>query len=118
MKVVKSENIGITNITVFKYDKVSIYGGEYAIFKNGIEIFGELCLDAAIDIFKKSVAAHKESQRTHKYRIQNREGRIMHTGTKTGSWFNLERAKEIVDYSKGEMIYEYNENQVPLWEVL
>lgn len=60
MKAVKTENIGITNITVFKYDKISMYGGEYAIFKNGIEIFGELCLDAAIDTFKEVVAAQKE----------------------------------------------------------
>jgi hypothetical protein len=34
-----------------------------------------------------------------------------------GSWFTLEKAKELVNYSNGEMIYEYDYNGEQLWEV-
>jgi len=53
-----------------------------------------------------------------KYRILNSNGRIKYTGTEMGSWFTLEKAKELVDYSQGEMIYEYDNNGDPIWEVL
>ena len=46
-----------------------------------------------------------------KYRILTEDRRIKFIGTEKGSWFTLDRAKELVDQSKGEMIYEYNENQ-------
>jgi len=51
------------------------------------------------------------------YRILNSEGKIKYTGTEMGSWFSLEKAKKIVDYSKGEMIYEYDNNGEKLYEV-
>ena len=53
-----------------------------------------------------------------KYRILNSDGRIKYTGTEMGSWFTLEKAKQIVDYSQGEMIYEYDNNGERLYEVL
>ena len=52
------------------------------------------------------------------YRILNADRTVKFTGTETGSWFTLERAKELVDYSAGEMIYEYDNNGNRLWEVL
>lgn len=42
------------------------------------------------------------------YRILNSDMTIKYAGTGLYSWFTLEYAREIVDYQKGEMIYEYN----------
>ena len=53
-----------------------------------------------------------------RYRIIDSNGRVKYTGgTETGSWFSLERAKELVNRANGEMIYEYNYNGDMLWEV-
>lgn len=53
------------------------------------------------------------------YRILKSDRTIKFTGgTEEGSWFTLERAKELVDYSNGEMIYEYDDNGNRLWEIL
>ena len=52
-----------------------------------------------------------------KYRILDSDGRIKYTGTEMGSWFNLEKAKQLVNYSNGEMIYEYDYNGNKLYEV-
>ena len=39
------------------------------------------------------------------YRIQTAEGKLKYTGgTEIGSWFFLEDARALVDYSKGEKI--------------
>lgn len=39
------------------------------------------------------------------YRIQTAEGKLKYTGgTEMGSWFFLEDARALVDYSKGEKI--------------
>jgi DNA polymerase-3 subunit beta len=52
-----------------------------------------------------------------RYRIIDSNGRIKYTGTEMGSWFNLEKAKQLVNYSNGEMIYEYDYNGNKLYEV-
>lgn len=53
-----------------------------------------------------------------KYRILTEDGKIKYAGTGFDSWFSLEKAKEKVDYTKGEMIYEWDlKTQEPLWEV-
>lgn len=50
------------------------------------------------------------------YRIHNIENKVMHTGG--NSWMTLEEARKLVDYSKGEMIYEYSDDYMDtLWEV-
>ena len=52
-----------------------------------------------------------------KYRILTAEGRIKYTGTIQGSWFTLEKARTLVNYELGEMIYEYNYDRERMWEV-
>jgi hypothetical protein len=52
-----------------------------------------------------------------RYRILDSNGRLKYTGTEMGSWFNLEKAKQLVNRSNGEMIYEYDYNGEQLWEV-
>ena len=52
------------------------------------------------------------------YRIITAENKIKFAGTNKASWMTLENAKKEVDYSKGEMIFEYNNNNEKLWEVL
>ena len=53
-----------------------------------------------------------------RYRIRKSNGNIKYAGTDEPSWFfNLEKARELVDYSNGEMIYEYDKNGDELWEV-
>jgi hypothetical protein len=42
-----------------------------------------------------------------KYRILTADRRLKYAGTDTGSWFTLEKARQLVNYSAGEMIYEY-----------
>lgn len=51
------------------------------------------------------------------YRILTSEGKIKFTGSDTGSWFSLEDARKIVDYSNGEMIYEFSINGERLHEI-
>jgi hypothetical protein len=54
-----------------------------------------------------------------RYRILKPDMRIKYAGTDSPSWFfSLDEAKKHVDYSKGEMIYEYDINGDRLWEVL
>jgi len=53
-----------------------------------------------------------------RYRIIDSNGRVKYTGgTEMGSWFTLDKAKKLVNYSNGEMIYEYDYNGEQLWEV-
>lgn len=52
------------------------------------------------------------------YRIYTADRRIKYVGTGLNSWFTLEQAKQKVDYSMGEMIYEFDKNSDPLWEAL
>ncbi len=51
------------------------------------------------------------------YRIVTEDYRIKYAGTGHDSWFTLDKARKLVDYSKGEMIYEYNHNGDMIWEV-
>jgi hypothetical protein len=52
------------------------------------------------------------------YRIIREDGRIKYAGTDMPSWLTLETARKLVNYSKGEMIYQYDEKGNKLWEVL
>lgn len=52
-----------------------------------------------------------------KYRIVKSNGTLLNAGTDKPSWFTLEKARELVDYSKGEKIIEHN-GMYALWEVL
>lgn len=51
------------------------------------------------------------------YRIQTKEGKIKFAGTGQDSWFTLDKARELVNYSEGERIIESNGVDI-LWEVL
>lgn len=51
------------------------------------------------------------------YRILTAEGKIKFTGSEIGSWFSLEKARELVNYSEGEMIYQFDSNGERLFEV-
>lgn len=50
------------------------------------------------------------------YRIENPDGTILNAGTGLDSWFSLEKARELVDYSKGQRIIE-SDGVNTLWEV-
>ena len=52
-----------------------------------------------------------------RYRIRKSNGNIKYAGTDYPSWFTLEKARELVNYSNGEMIYEYDNFGDELWEV-
>jgi hypothetical protein len=52
-----------------------------------------------------------------KYRIQTADGKIKFAGTDFNSWFTLEDARNLVDYSSGERIIEHDGVNI-LWEVL
>jgi hypothetical protein len=52
------------------------------------------------------------------YRILTADYKIKFTGTDNPSWFTIEAAKSLVDYSKGEKIYEYNSKGERMWEIL
>ena len=51
------------------------------------------------------------------YRIVKQDRKIKYAGTDKPSWLSLEMAKDLVDYDKGEAIYEFNAGGDPLWEV-
>jgi hypothetical protein len=53
-----------------------------------------------------------------KYRILTKDRKIKYAGTGHDSWFTLEKAKKLVDRTKGEMIYEFDKEGRPMWEVL
>jgi len=52
-----------------------------------------------------------------KYRIQKENGTILNAGTGENSWFTLEKARVLVDYSKGQRIME-SDGVYLLWETL
>lgn len=52
----------------------------------------------------------------YKYRIRSEDGRFKNAGTGRNSWFNLEEARNLVNYSAGEAIVEHDGVDV-LWEV-
>lgn len=51
-----------------------------------------------------------------RYRIIKENGKILNARTDSPSWFTLEKAREIVNYEKGQMIYEHDGVNL-LWEV-
>lgn len=51
-----------------------------------------------------------------KYRIQNKNGTFLNAGTDLSSWFTLEKARKIVNYSEGQKIVESDGVNI-LWEV-
>jgi hypothetical protein len=50
------------------------------------------------------------------YRILSKDYRILYTGG--NSWMTLERARQLVKPSLGEMIYQYDDKGRALWEVI
>lgn len=57
------------------------------------------------------------NKRPIKFRIYTKDRKVKFTGTGEDSWFTLEKAKKLVDYSKGESIYEVDPTGNPVWEV-
>ena len=51
------------------------------------------------------------------YRILNANRTYLNAGTDSPSWFHLDEARKIVDYSIGQMIVEHDGVNI-LWEVL
>ena len=52
-----------------------------------------------------------------KYRIQKADRTIKYAGTGNDSWFTLDDARKLVNYSEGERIVECNGTEI-LWEIL
>jgi hypothetical protein len=52
-----------------------------------------------------------------KYRILNANNTYLNAGTGLNSWFDLETAKKLVNYSKGQKIVEHDGINI-LWEIL
>ena len=52
-----------------------------------------------------------------KYRIQKANGTFLNAGTGLNSWFTLEGARGLVNYSDGQRIVEHDGVSV-LWEIL
>lgn len=56
-------------------------------------------------------------KREYKYKIKNADGTYLNNGTGMQSWFSLEEARKIVNYSIGQQIREHD-GVNDLWEVL
>lgn len=56
-------------------------------------------------------------KKEHKYKIKNADGTYLNNGTGLQSWFSLEEARKIVNYSIGQQIREHD-GVNDLWEVL
>jgi len=56
---------------------------------------------------------------SYHYRILSADGKIKYAGMdeRAESWLCLEDARQLVNYDKNEMIYEYNEDLERLYEV-
>jgi hypothetical protein len=52
-----------------------------------------------------------------KYRILTADKKILNAGTGLDSWFTLEKARQLVNYEKGEIIIEHDGVNI-LWEIL
>jgi len=50
------------------------------------------------------------------YKIQNANGTFMNAGTDEPSWFNLEDARKLVNYDRGQRIVEHDGVNI-LWEI-
>lgn len=51
-----------------------------------------------------------------KYRIKNSNGTYLNAGTGEDSWFTLQKARELVNREKGQIIIE-SDGTYDLWEV-
>jgi hypothetical protein len=51
------------------------------------------------------------------YRIQNENGTLLNVATDKASWFNLDDARNLVNYEIGQRIVEHNGVDI-LWEVM
>jgi len=56
-------------------------------------------------------------KKEYKYKIKNADGTYLNNGTGLQSWFSLEEARKIVNYSIGQRIREHD-GVNDLWEVL
>ena len=56
-------------------------------------------------------------KREYRYKIKNANGTYFNNGTGLQSWFNIEQARKIVNYSIGQQIREHD-GVNDLWEVL
>ena len=57
-----------------------------------------------------------EMKREYRYKIKNANGTYLNNGTGLQSWFTLEQARKIVNYSIGQQIVE-NDGVNDLWEI-
>ena len=55
-------------------------------------------------------------KKEYKYKIKNADGTYLNNGTDLPSWFSLEEARKIVNYSIGQQIREHD-GVNDLWEV-
>ena len=64
----------------------------------------------------KAIKEHQEESKPIKYRILNADRTVLNAGTDKSSWFTLNKARQLVNYEKGQMIYESDGVNL-LWEV-
>lgn len=57
---------------------------------------------------KGVIKAIDKALNEYKYRIRTEDGRFKNAGTGRNSWFNLEQARSLVNYSAGETIVEHD----------
>jgi hypothetical protein len=57
-----------------------------------------------------------EMKKEYRYKIKNADGAYLNNGTGLQSWFTLEQARKIVNYSIGQRIVEHD-GVNDLWEV-
>lgn len=65
----------------------------------------------------KKIVMEELSKKDIKYRILTKDRKIKYAGTGRDSWFTLEKAKSLVNRKNGEMIYEFDAEGRPMWEI-
>ena len=78
-------------------------------------VLGKLEIDVEIHDFDSDEFKTVRVSNRHDYRLENPDGTIYQAGTGTGSYFTLQKAREL--QQPGQKIYEYNGGE-RLWEVL
>lgn len=73
-------------------------------------------LKGVINAIDKALNEYKYRIMTEDGRFKTEHGVIKNAGTGRNSWFNLEEARSLVNYSAGETIVEHDGVNV-LWEV-
>jgi hypothetical protein len=108
----QGRKVQVTDINLaIRYCKQAIHWNKT---KEGIE-HPEALADFEHDL---SELKKLESLLKHQFRILTKERKIKFSGTDTPSWMNFYKAKSLVDYTIGEMIYEYDGQGRALWERL